>query len=333
MIQIDAWLSYNELNKGHSANTVHHYRKVVERFSAWLRSQGRSVQAAQPQDLQEFAGAVLHAEKLSPSSRRVAVSALRSYYRFLQRRKVLQDNPAADLPYPKMGRKLPVPIPLAAAEKLMAEPDLDTFKGVRDVAMMSVLLGCGPRVAGVCGLNECDLLFAPNEAGVEELTIRFREKGGKERVVPAPEDTRLLVRAYLGHPELERIDRRLPNGELVLFVNIYNSKVSPPEHRGEARRLSTWSAWDMLRGYATQAGVDPKLVHPHAFRHLYGQELAEHDVDLVVRQRLLGHAKPESTEVYSHIAYRKLRQEMKRANPLASIRTPATGLAGLLKGR
>src|SRR3546814_12410533 len=99
-------------------------------------------------------------------------------------------------------------MPLRDAEKILAEPDLDTLKGVRDLAILAVLVGCGPRVAGVVGINERDLIFTHNDAGIEELTIILREKGQHQRPVPAPDETRLELRAYLGHPALEHIDRR-----------------------------------------------------------------------------------------------------------------------------
>jgi len=201
------------------------------------------------------------------------------------------------------------------------------------VALLAVLIGCGPRVSGLCALNEGDLLWTQSEAGFEELTIRLREKGGNERYVPAPEETRLLLRAYLGHPDLDAIDRRLPSGDQVLWVNQHNSHTLGPEHRGEARRLTAWSVWQMIRQRGAAAGVDPRYLHPHAFRHLYGQELAEGDVDLLTRQRLMGHADPKSTAIYSHIAFRKLRKAAQDANPLRRIKSPASGLAAVMRGK
>jgi len=333
MIELDNWLEYNELNRGHSRTTVGNYRLIVRSFGDWLATQNLSPEQAQPEHLQRFAGAVLHERRLSPSSRRVAVSALRGYYRWLLQRRLIRSDPSTTLPYPRVGRGLPLPIPAAAAEKLMAQPDLDSFKGVRDLAIMAVLLGCGPRVSGVTGLNEGNLIFAHNEDGFEELTLLLREKGANERLVPAPDETRLLLRAYLGHPDLEQIDRRLPSGDRVLFVNIYNSHVPEHEHRGEARRLTPLSVWKMLREYGAAAGIDPKTLHPHAFRHLYGQELAEGDVDLLVRQKLMGHSDPKSTELYSHIAHRKMRKAAIENNPMRRIKSPASGLAGLLRGK
>lgn len=331
--QLDSWLQHNAHNKGHAATTVANYRAAVEQLSAWCESQRLVMTRITPEQVQKFAGIVLHERGLSTATRRVYVSALRGWFAWLVNRRLMSVSPCETLPYPKLGRNLPLPIPTADAEKILAQCDLDTFAGVRDVAILSVLIGCGPRVSGLVAMNEGDLIFAANEAGIEELVIRLREKGKHERYVPAPEETRLLVRAYLGHPELEEIDRRLPSGELVLWVNLTNTHTLGPDHRGEARRLTEWSIWNMIKGHGERAGVNPRHLHPHAFRHLYGQELAEGDVDLLIRQKLLGHADPKSTAIYSHIAFRKLRKAATDANPMKRIKNPASGLAAFLRGK
>lgn len=332
MIEAENWLHFLQHSRDLSLATCGNYRLALKGFGEWLDANGLDPRRAEAADLQKYCGEVLHRRGLAPSTRRIAVSAIRGYYRWLVSKNVLQANPSLALPYPKMGRSLPVPLPAGDAERLMAKPDLKKFKGVRDLAIMAVLIGCGPRVSGVSGLNEGDLIFATNENGLEELTIRVREKGCNERYIPAPDETRLMLRAYLGHPELEPIDRRLPAGGQVLFVNLYNSRVPAHEHRGEARRLTPLSIWKMIQKYGESLGIDAKFLHPHAMRHLYGQELMEGDTNVLVMKQLMGHADLQSTEIYSHVASRKLRKAAMAANPLRRIRSPASGLAAVLRG-
>jgi len=327
MNPLDQWLLFFEHNKGYTPATCYNYRKAILRFQEWLAAEKIAADELEPDVLQRYAGEVLHLRGQSPNTRRITVSALRGYYKWLHARKECRTNPAEGLPFPRMGRSLPVPIPADDVTKLMAQADLTTFKGVRDLAILSVLLGCGPRVSGISAMNDGDLVFTRNDQGFEELTLRFREKGRNERYVPAPEETRLMIRAYLGHPDLEQIDRRLPEGDQVLFVNLHNSKVATHEHRGEARRLTAWSIHQMVGEYGKAAGVNEAFLHPHAFRHFYGQELAEHDIDLIVRQQLMGHRDPKSSEIYSHIAFRKIREAAIKANPMRRVKHPATGLA------
>lgn len=329
--ELGAWLAYHQHNLGHSRETVANYRTLLSQHGEWLAGRRLNVQEVSPDLIQRYAGEVLHGRGMAANSRRVAVSALRGYYRWLLQRQVLRSNPAESLPYPKAARSLPVAIPLQDAERIMAACDLRSFKGVRDLAIIAVLTGCGPRISGVTGLNEGDLLFSLDEKGLERLDIRLREKGKQERWVPAPEDVRLLLRAYLGHPELDDIDRRLPTGDRVLFVNLRNSTVAAHEHRGEKRRLRKEAVCELLRELGARARVDRRYLHPHAFRHLFGQELAEADTPILQTQMLMGHADPKSSAIYGHIANRKLRETIEKANPLNRIRTPASGLAGVLR--
>ena len=210
-------------------------------------------------------------------------------------------------------------------------PGVESFKGLRDTAMLAVLIGTGCRISGLVALNESSLLWGKNQKGVERLKIRFREKGQKERIVPAPMEVGLLLRAYLGHRFLDTIEPALPNGDRVLFVNTMNPTVKPSEHFGEKRRIRADTFAAILKNYAQGCGIPMASRHPHAYRHLYGTELAESDVDLLIRQALLGHAKPDTTAIYSSLAMQKLFEIVDRANPLGKMRTVVTDLANKMR--
>ncbi|MBA1333255.1 recombinase XerD, partial [Candidatus Endoriftia persephone str. Guaymas] len=163
--------------------------------------------------------------------------------------------------------------------------------------------------------------------GMERLIIRVMEKGDHQRFVPAPHETRLLIRAYLGHEELARIDRMLPDGDQVLFVSTKDMKTPPHEYYGEARRISTRSVGEMVVKYGDQAGIPRDQCHPHALRHLYGTELTEDDVQLLKIQALMGHKDPKTTKDYVHVALRTLAKAVDQANPLSKMELPVTKLA------
>ena len=148
-----------------------------------------------------------------------------------------------------------------------------------------------------------------------------------------PHEARLLLLAYLGHPDLEAIDRLLPSGDRVLFVSTRNQGVPAHDYFGERRRLHARSVNDLILRYATRVGVPRDQAHPHAFRHLYGTELAEHDAQTYQLQALLGHVDAKTTEIYIHLATRTLAKLVDRANPLRGINTPASGLARELNKR
>ena len=221
---------------------------------------------------------------------------------------------------------------LASAERLMWCPDFSTFKGVRDAAILSLLIGCGQRIAGLCSLNQSALIHTEHNGKVR-MVIKTREKGEKERLIPVPREAEIVLRLYLEHPDLKPIDRTLPDGDQVLFVSLTNRNVPAHEYIGEARRLADRSIRDMIKDYGEKAGIPTDQLHPHAMRHLFGTELAEDDVDLLLRQELMGHEDPKHTKIYTHLAMRKKITEADRAGPLSKIKTPVSDLLAQLNRR
>lgn len=328
---VDQWLEIKKYNEGRSEWTCHAYRTHLVRLKAYLAEHGQTLLTADASRIEQFAGRHLHDLKIRAISRRVPVTAIRGFYGWLKKHQILDDNPALCLPTPSAGVPLPKAMLLSHAEKLLLQPGLDTFRGLRDTAMLAVLIGSGCRVSGLINLTEEDLIWSENAAGTERLTIRFSEKGKKERLVPMPLEAGLMIRAYLGHHELHEIDRVLLNRRRVLFVSIKNSRVRPEDYHGEKRRMHRDSIVTMIARYGSACGVPKEHCHPHALRHLYGAELAEEDVDVIQRQALLGHARPDTTEIYTHLAMRKLAETVDRANPLVKMgTTPVRALANRL---
>ena len=331
---IGDFLVWKQHNQGRADATVSKYGRYLERLRQYgLDEHGKGLLQLSLEDLEHFAGMYMHQAGLSPRARRTLVAAIRGFYLWAHRTRRLAENPAEGLPYPKAGRKLPVALELDAAERLLMAPDLGTFLGVRDAAILAVFVGCGVRVSGLVAMNEGDLRFVRGTDGGELLIIRVREKGTKERLLPAPHETRLLVRAYLGHEELEGIDRTLPDGDRVLWVSVQNRGVTPDQYHGEARRLAARSINDLIIRHAERAGIPRNQAHPHAIRHLYGTELAESEVHILQMQALLGHADPKTTQIYTQLAMRKLAEAVLRGNPLSKIRTPVSELLDEMERR
>lgn len=153
-------------------------------------------------------------------SRRPAIAAIRRFYQWLSRGGIVKINPAADLNYPSMGRKLPEAMPLEAVEAMLLQTDLETFIGVRDAAIISLLAGCGLRLSGLVAINEGHFFTEADKDSRESAFLRVTEKGGHDRILPVPPETWLMGGlSHLGHEDLKAIDRALPNGDRVLFCN------------------------------------------------------------------------------------------------------------------
>lgn len=321
---IEAFLEFKQHNAGRSVRTVEVYRLALSRLVEFFA--GRDPLLATHDELVVFAGIWLHKRGLTdPQSRRTHVAAAREFYRWLLDNRHINGNPASGLPYPKVGRKIPRVMTLKNAEKLMWAPDFSTFEGVRDGAMLSLLIGCGLRASGLVNLNVSSVVEDELDGKVR-LILKVREKGDKERRLPVPQEADMLLRLYMAREDLKEIDRRLPDGDQVLFVSTMNRTCSIDEYHGERRRLNRRAVLQMVAKYGQRVGISPDQLHPHAMRHLYGTELAENDVDIKIRQDAMGHEDVKSTGIYTHLALRKITRELDRANPLSNMRTPVSDL-------
>lgn len=317
---IEAFLEFKQHNAGRSERTVQVYRLALTRLIEFFGE--RDPLLATHDDLVVFSGIWLHRRGLTdPLSRRPHVAAVREFYKWLLDNRHIRGNPAVGVPYPKSGRKIPRVMTLKSAEKLMWAPDFSTFEGVRDSAMLGLLVGCGIRASGLVHLNVSNVIEGELD-GKPRLILNVNEKGNKERRIPVPIEADMLLRVYMAHEDLNSIDRLLDNGDQVLFVSLRNRTITADKYRGERRRLNRRSVLQMILKYGQRADIPAEQLHPHAMRHLFGTELIEDDVNMLLAQKLMGHADAKSTDIYNHTAMRKLTKEIDRANPLAKMRTP-----------
>jgi len=325
---ITKFIDWKHYNEGASKRTVEAYTAALLRFVVFL--DGRDLLLATVDDVQLFGGIWLHKQGVTAVSRRPYIAAVREFYKWLTATKAIASNPTEGLSYPKTGRKLPSMMTLDSAEKLMWSPDFCTFDGVRDAAVLSLLLGCGLRREGVSSLNESNLVQMDFK-GDRRYVLKVVEKGEKERTMPVPREVDMVLRLYLEHEDLKAIDRTLANGDKVLFVSLNNMTVPAHEYIGDRRRMAPKAVGEIVKKHGNKAGIPAGQLHPHALRHLYGTELLESDVDLLIRQELMGHADPKSTAIYTHLAMRKKMAEADRANPFTKIRTPVGDLISKLR--
>lgn len=318
---IPQFLEWKRHNQNRSARTVQAYGDYLARLLEFASSINRDPLQLDDNELVAFTGVWLHRQGVQAIARKPYIAAVRGFFRWLHMKKITPGNAAAALDYPQPGRRLPSVMSLRSAEKLMYAPDFNTFIGVRDGAIMAVLLGCGFRIQGLVALNEGNIAQTEFEGRVRTV-FQVTEKGDKQRLLPVPQEAEMMLRLYLEHPELKRIDRTTRSGDQVLFVSTNNRKCSPAEYIGERRRITAWSVNDMIKRYGKKLGIPPAELHAHAMRHRFGTELIESDVQLLKASELLGHEDPKNTKIYTHLALQSKFRESDRANPLSKIRTP-----------
>jgi len=271
--------------RGLSPRTVAGYRRDVEAFRAYLGEDGPGWEAVTSQQVRGFVGH-LHRRGLAARSIHRSLSALRTFFRFLIRERLVTANPAEQVAAPRMERSLPRVLAPEQASALMQRPE-QGFEGVRDRALVELLYSCGLRVSEAAAL---DLTALDRRAG----EVRALGKGRKTRIVPVGRKALEALDAYLPL-RAERADA----GETALFLTRRGRRMSVRAMQQRVRRLSGGAA------------------SPHTLRHSFASHLLESSGDLRAVQELLGHANLSTTQIYTHLDIQQLSAAYDRAHPRA----------------
>ncbi|KPV41569.1 hypothetical protein AN478_02295 [Thiohalorhabdus denitrificans] len=279
------FLAHLAEERGLSPRTVDGYRRDLEAFRAFLGETEPDWGSVSRQQVRGFVGD-LHRRGLSARSIHRALSALRTFYRYLIRERLVTASPAEQAAAPRMERSLPrVLAPEQAAGLLQRFPE--GFEGARDRALLELLYSSGLRVAEAAAL---DLGGVDRTAG----EARVVGKGGKTRVVPVGRKAREALEAYLPLRA-----ERAAAGEAALFITRRGRRMAVRTMQDRVRRLSGGAA------------------SPHTLRHSCASHLLESSGDLRAVQELLGHANLSTTQVYTHLDIQQLSAAYDRAHPRA----------------
>jgi len=289
---IRLFIQYLSVEKGLAPNTQQAYLQDLNKFILFLKKEKISWFAVNEENLIKF---IHHASKSGLSARSLAriVSSLRSFFRFLILDGYVKANPTVNLSSPKIWLNLPKLLSISEVEQLMNEPDMDNKKGKRDRAMLELLYATGLRVSELIQLRLKDV-------NLEEGFLICRGKGGKERIVPLGKQAEKTIQNYLdtARPLLLKKDTNL------LFLSSW---------RGGFTRQGFWK---MLKGYAHKAGLDKKI-SPHVLRHSFATHLLERGADLRSVQLMLGHSQITTTQIYTHVGRKRLREVYNKFHPRA----------------
>jgi integrase/recombinase XerC len=280
-----------------SAHTVRAYEREVGEFVAFAGAEmgcGRP-DAVTPATVRAYL-AHLHGRRLAKVSSQRALAALRTYFRFLARERVVETNPAAVVATPRAPKPLPEVVTAPEVAELL-ETLPDEPAGRRDRAALELLYGAGLRAAELVGLDLDDV-------DLGQRLVRVAGKGGKERVVPFGRAAERAVRAYLPDRAAWRAGTAALDGGEPLVVN----------QRGG--RLSDRSLRRIL-DHAVRLTAAARHLHPHVLRHAFATHLLEAGLDLRAIQELLGHASLATTQRYTHLDLAYLMETYRKAHPKA----------------
>ena len=222
------------------------------------------------------------------------LATLRSFYKFLVRRKQLISNPVLVVRTPKQEKRLPKFLEYEQVRKLLETPPMDNWLGARDRAIMETLYSTGMRVSELVALNMDDIDFLGE-------VVHVRGKNKKERIAPISSSTLQIIQHYLEFRN-KRAQNNTNFDSKVLFVNKHG------------RRLSTRSVRRKMDKYLKMAGLDPS-VSPHTLRHSFATHMLNNGADLRSVQEMLGHQSLSTTQIYTHLTTGKLKKVYQGAHP------------------
>ena len=288
---IREYLSFLQVEKGLSKNSVESYRRDLGRLRAQAEALGREPQALGKAELTQFVMSLTR-EGLAPRSVSRALSAVRGFYRFLLLDGHVKADPTADIMAPQGGQKLPRFLTQEEVERLLQAPDTTTPEGVRDRALIELLYATGLRVSESVGLTTSSVDL---DGGVLFCT----GKGSKQRRVPVGRSALEWLQRYQAARRVLLAGRESQR----LFVGYLG------------RPLDRRVVWAMLKGVAARAGI--RGVTPHVLRHSFATHLLEHGADTRSVQAMLGHSDLATTQIYTHVTTERIRSVYEKHHPRA----------------
>ena len=279
--------SYITLEQGLSNNTREAYLHDVEKLFAYFEDEKIDFLKVELEHFHSFAAALMDVGIGERSIARI-LSGVRSFYKFLVLDGYLEQDPTELLESPKIGKHLPEVLSVEEIDAIEGIINVSTPEGQRDRAAIEMLYSCGLRVSELCNLLLSDLYL-------DEGFLRVTGKGNKQRLVPISERAIRELKSWFAFRNSINIK---PGEEDYVFISAARKK-----------HLSRITVFHNIKVYAEQAGIQ-KIISPHTFRHSFATHLLEGGANLRAIQTMLGHESISTTEIYTHIDRRFLRDQI-----------------------
>ena len=287
---LETFLDSLYLEQGVSENTLSAYRSDLDKFCLFLK--GENLMTVTGLDVESY---LAHRVDLGlkPRSTARSISALKRFYQYFVREKLISDTPMLNISQPKAGQSLPKTLSEAEVEALLNAPNTEEAMGLRDKAMLELLYATGLRVSELVGLRM-------EQINLRQAVVFVKGKGNKERLVPLGEEAMYWLEQFLKGGRAQMIKHATD------FVF--------PSKRGVGMTRQTF--WHRIKHYAILASVESPL-SPHTMRHAFATHLLNHGADLRVVQMMLGHSDLSTTQIYTHVANERLKSVHAEHHPRA----------------
>jgi integrase/recombinase XerC len=297
---VELFLEYIERERNFSPHTSVSYTKDLDQFQLFLQTQfPEALQHPENIDqdiVRSFLSLLLDSGMARKSVVR-KISALRSFFKFAVRRKLLDINPMSNVVTPKAEKKLPQFLDERTVEEMMNIPDAETTLGARDAAILELLYSTGMRRGELVGLNEGDIDFY-------EQTVKVVGKGNKQRIIPFGKKAQRALEHYKYHrKELSGADRS--PGPEAFFLTV------------KGKRLYPSAVNSIVKKYFKEVS-EIKQQSPHVLRHSFATHLLDRGADIFAVKELLGHESLSTTQIYTHMTSERLKKVYRQAHPKAS---------------
>jgi len=287
------FLQYLAQEKQYSPHTISNYKRDLQQFSAFLtlcspRFKERVADITKA-EIRDFLAQFVEKGAARRTINR-KLSTIRSFFKFLYRKEIINELPAANIIAPKLSRQLPKFLTITEIEKILDTHDLTTLKGKRDKAIIEVLYSTGTRVSELASLTHSQIHW-------RESYVRVLGKGNKERLVMLGTPAVQALKSYVDDPDYHGRGDKDP-----VFKNRFG------------KRLGVLSVQRMIAHAAKAAGI-LKTVTPHVLRHSFATHLLDAGADLRSVQKMLGHASLSTTQIYTHTTPERLKRVYDKAHP------------------
>jgi integrase/recombinase XerD len=290
---IEAFLNYLSVERGLSRNTIISYSQDLRAYAGYVKS--RSISGVSATTKNDIVGFMMGRKDQGLAANSIArsLAAIRMFYRFLVRERILKSDPSSLVDSPKLWKKIPETLSVNEVEALLSQPNVRDVKlGARDRAILETLYATGMRVSEAVNLKL-------DNVNTEIGFLRCIGKGDKERVIPLGKKAVISIKRYLetSRPSL------LKNKESdALFLSRFGKKISRQ------------SLWKLIKHYARLARIK-KPMKPHILRHSFATHLLERGADLRSVQEMLGHSNISTTQLYTHINKDRLKSIHRQFHP------------------
>ena len=284
---IESFLDSLYIEKGLSQNTVQSYKNDITSFALWVdESINLPLVRISKIDINKYI-AQLFKNGLKSSSVNRKISTIKSFFIFLLKKKHILVSPVEDIEMIKQEKYLPISMSEKEVELLLESPNLDSFIGIRDRAMIEMLYATGMRVSELINLKITDIDH-------NRLVVKVMGKGSKERLIPYGEVASDYLNLYLKN-------RKEINSNEIFLSN-----------RG--KKITHSAFWNRIKLYLKKENLK-ESISPHTLRHAFATHLLNRGADLRSVQILLGHSDLSTTQIYTHIAKQRLGEILKKHHP------------------